>query len=197
MCVHHLWVESTVLNVIPLPEAGQTMADSSCAQNKNEKNAEIWKNKPQGGMHSSQKHKARERFNIPVAQKILEILKGQRDTLAMRGNAHTSTCQICLTSPMGIHVLSTLRREHCHYQAGTLLVWWRLALGTKWGSRGPSRSSREKRKGPPSGRTVCRTYQSPTGARLHWAMLVLADYKILPQLFKDVFSRLPIKALMK
>ena len=80
MCVHHLWVESTVLNVIPLPEAGQTMADSSCAQNKNEKNAEIWKDKPQDGKHSSQKHKARERFNILVVEKTLEswcLLKGQ------------------------------------------------------------------------------------------------------------------------
>ena len=46
-----------------------------------------------------------------------------------------------------------------------------------WGqseeAEAPAGPVERKGKGPPSGRPVCRTHQSPTGTRLHRAVLVL------------------------
>ena len=53
--------------------------------------------------------------------------------------------------------------------------------------------------GPSSGKTVCRTCHSSSGARLHLMVLIQAGYhtEIIAQLFRDVLWRLLVRALMK
>ena len=125
--------------------------------------------------------------------------KGWVCALPARGSTHITTCRSCPTSLMGTHALSTLGREHCHHPTGKLLLWQQPALETEWGSRGPSRSPAEKRERPllwgNSVQDLCTFHRcSPSPGRDHPRG---CPTEILAQFPKDVFSRLPVRALMK
>ena len=135
LCVHNVEVETSLLIMSTVLEASHAMAGSFCAQDKNKKNAEFWKQKPQAGKHSLHP-KAREMLKSLPCSKFSKVCvfcrdKGQVCALPARGSAHTTTRHRFLTSPMGTHTLSTLGREHCPHPTGRLLVWRQPALGTE------------------------------------------------------------------
>lgn len=111
------------------------------------------------------KPKAGESFNILVAQKTLNSQcfkndKEQTHAIPTRNTYGPYRSEMSDLPGRDMQMLA-LRWEHCHHQTGQVLVWRWPAMGTRWGSRGPRGSSREKREKPfLSGKTVPRTHSS-------------------------------------
>lgn len=145
---------------------------------KNKKNAEIWKDKTQAAKHSPQP-KAGERCNLPVVQKSLEswcFLKGHRANICT-SNKRQCTCYYMSEMPdLPNGITYTINPGERALSLPDWQVWWQPALGTKWGSRSPSKSPGEKGERPLFWENSVQDPSKFHSAYLRMAVLILGGH---------------------